>query len=236
MAGEALHGAVTGGKAITDLVSNPYDIQRQQHDVNQAQQALNAAKNPWERNPGKMTPPASAPQPFKSTGIPGFVDRVGQQINNIKMPPARQMYKALHNSVARPFDDVPAMTKSNAAHVFGTRVKQSLEMSTLSSLGNVGVGGLAGAGLGGLYGLMNPGEEEDENGRMRRRSRFGAALRGALGGGVLGAGGGALASYLANRPKPAVQSGGAYEYDINNPTAVDRSSNASLPYKVEAVA
>lgn len=246
MAGEALHGAVTGGKAITDLVSNPYGIQRQQHDVNQAQQALNAAKNPWERNPnawrtenymapGRATAPAS-PAPFKPTGIPGFVDRIGQQIGNIKMPPARQMYKALHNSVARPFDDVPAMTKSNAAQVFGMRVKQSLEMPALSSLGNVGVGGLAGAGLGGLYGLMNPGEEEDEHGRMRRRSRFGAALRGALGGGVLGAGGGALATYLANRPKPAVAAGGAYEYDINNPSAVDRSSHAPMPHKVETLA
>ena len=90
-------------------------------------------------------------------------------------------------------------TEKKSAFAFGTRVKQSLEMPTLSSLGNVGVGGLAGAGLGGLYGLMNPGEEEDENGRMRQRSRFGAALRGALGGGVLGAGGGALASYLAGR-------------------------------------
>lgn len=127
-------------------------------------------------------------------------------------------------------------TEKKSAFAFGMRVKQSLEMPTLSSLGNVGVGGLAGAGLGGLYGLMNPGEEEDEHGRMRRRSRFGAALRGALGGGVLGAGGGALATYLANRPKPAVAAGGAYEYDINNPSAVDRSSHAPMPHKVETLA
>lgn len=237
MAGEALHGAVTGGKAIEDLVSNPRMVQRQQHEVNQAQQTLDTAKNRWERNPNawrtenymapdRVTAPAS-PAPFKPTGIPGFVDRVGQQIGNIKMPPARQMYKALHNSVARPFDDVPAMTKSNAALDFG---------AALGSLGNVGVGGLAGAGLGGLYGLMNPGEEEDEHGRMRRRSRFGAALRGALGGGALGAGGGALATYLQNHAKPAAPAGGAFEYDINNPTAVDRSSKAPLPYQVETMA
>lgn len=80
--------------------------------------------------------------------------------------------------------------KKESAYSFGGRVKQALDPAV--GYGAAG-GGLLGAGLGGLAGLVNPGEEEDEDGNVRRRSRLGAALRGALGGGAAGAlGGGAL--------------------------------------------
>lgn len=42
-----------------------------------------------------------------------------------------------------------------------------------------------GAGLGGLYGAINPGEYEDANGQVQRRSRFMGALRGAGAGGAM---------------------------------------------------
>lgn len=66
----------------------------------------------------------------------------------------------------------------------------------------VGMGGLGGAALGGLAGLLAPGHEDeyDDMGNVvgrKQRSRFGAALRGALGGGALGAGAGALAGHFA---------------------------------------
>lgn len=66
----------------------------------------------------------------------------------------------------------------------------------------IGMGGLGGAALGGLAGLMAPGSEDeyDDMGNVigrKQRSRFGAALRGALGGGALGAGAGALAGHFA---------------------------------------
>lgn len=66
----------------------------------------------------------------------------------------------------------------------------------------VGMGGLGGAALGGLAGLIAPGEEDqyDAMGNVvgrKQRNRFGAALRGALGGGALGAGAGALAGHFA---------------------------------------
>jgi len=83
--------------------------------------------------------------------------------------------------------------KKESAYAFGGRVKQSLDPAV--GYGAAG-GGLLGAGLGGLAGLINPGEEEDETGRVRRRSRFGAALRGALGGGAAGALGGGALGYL----------------------------------------
>jgi hypothetical protein len=66
----------------------------------------------------------------------------------------------------------------------------------------MGAGGIGGAALGGLAGLIAPGEEDqyDDMGNVvsrKRRNRFGAALRGVLGGGALGAGAGALAGYAA---------------------------------------
>lgn len=83
--------------------------------------------------------------------------------------------------------------KKESAYAFGRLVKEALDPAV--GYGAAG-GGLLGAGLGGLAGFINPGEEEDETGRVRRRSRFGAALRGALGGGAAGAlGGGALGHF-----------------------------------------
>lgn len=155
---------------------------------------------------GQLQAAATADAIMNTAVIPAALRGLGRTIFGPGMGDAAgNLYHVGSHLAAKPlggmkkkgeFDD---LASQKSAFDFGMRVKQSLEMPTLSSLGNVGVGGLAGAGLGGLYGLMNPGEEEDEHGRMRRRSRFGAALRGALGGGVLGAGGGALASYLAGR-------------------------------------
>lgn len=66
----------------------------------------------------------------------------------------------------------------------------------------IGMGGIGGAALGGLAGLVAPGEnvEYDEMGREVKRNprnRFGAMMRGALGGGLAGAGAGAAAGHFA---------------------------------------
>lgn len=71
------------------------------------------------------------------------------------------------------------------------RIKEAIDLNPKAMGYGAAGGGLAGALGGGLAGLLSPGEEEDENGRVRRKSRLGAALRGALGGGALGAVGGA---------------------------------------------
>lgn len=81
---------------------------------------------------------------------------------------------------------------------FGEKVAASIDWKNI--LAGAGRGGLAGAALGGLHGLVMPGEEEeyDDYGRVigkKQRSRFGAAIRGALSGGVLGGGTGALMNY-----------------------------------------
>ena len=77
--------------------------------------------------------------------------------------------------------------EKTAAYKFGSNI-----------LPGAGLGALAG----GLYGLAAPGEEEeyDETGRLvdrKPRSRINAALRGALGGGLLGGAGGVVADHYA---------------------------------------
>ena len=79
------------------------------------------------------------------------------------------------------------MQKLSSAYVFG--VKLAMDPRLMGGLG----GAALGAGVGGLAGLVNPGV--DENGK--RKSRLGAALRGALGGGALGGLGGAAAGQFA---------------------------------------
>ncbi|NDC55391.1 MAG: hypothetical protein EBZ69_00940 [Alphaproteobacteria bacterium] len=69
----------------------------------------------------------------------------------------------------------------------------------------IGMGGLGGAALGGLAGLIAPVEtdEYDQFGRVvgrKQRNRFGAMLRGALGGGALGAAAGGAAGHFAPGP------------------------------------
>lgn len=84
----------------------------------------------------------------------------------------------------------------------GTYAKNMYNQIPEGMRSGIGMGGIGGAALGGLAGLMAPGVEDvfDEDGNVvgrRRRGRFGAALRGALGGGALGAGAGALAGHFA---------------------------------------
>lgn len=63
-----------------------------------------------------------------------------------------------------------------------------------SDLKNPALGGAAvGAMAGGVHGLLSPGEDEDG----KKRNRFGAMLRGAVGGGAIGGIGGAAAGYFA---------------------------------------
>ena len=83
------------------------------------------------------------------------------------------------------------MLKTQSAREFGQKVAFNIDLSMLK---NPTIGGAAlGAGLGGLSGLIAPGT--DENGKTR--SRFGAMLRGALGGGAVGGLGGAAMGQFA---------------------------------------
>jgi hypothetical protein len=74
-----------------------------------------------------------------------------------------------------------------------------------------GQGAALGVGMGGLAGLIAPGEEDDydDNGNVvgkKKRNRFAAMLRGALGGGAIGGLGGAAAQGFAPRLTNAVKS------------------------------
>jgi hypothetical protein len=84
--------------------------------------------------------------------------------------------------------------QGSVSYNFGRLVKRAAINPEVMS------GGLAGAGLGalggGLAGLIAPGEEEDEDGNVKRRGRFSGALRGALGGAGLGGLAGAGMGYL----------------------------------------
>jgi len=92
--------------------------------------------------------------------------------------------------------EIDGLIKANSAREFGQKVAFNIDLSMLK---NPAIGGaVLGAGLGGLTGLIAPGE--DENGKTR--SRFGAMLRGALGGGALGtAGGAAIGHFAPNLPR-----------------------------------
>lgn len=84
----------------------------------------------------------------------------------------------------------------------GTYAKNMYNQIPEGVRSGMGMGGLGGAALGGLAGLMAPGEEDVHDGAgnvvgRKSRNRFGAALRGLLGGGVLGAGAGAAAGHFA---------------------------------------
>jgi hypothetical protein len=84
----------------------------------------------------------------------------------------------------------------------GTYAKDMYNKVPESVRSGAGMGGLGGAALGGLAGLVAPGEdvEYDEMGREVKRnprSRFGAMMRGAVGGSLAGAGAGAAAGHFA---------------------------------------
>lgn len=80
------------------------------------------------------------------------------------------------------------MTKIPSAREFGAKVAFNLsDPRLLGGLGGAAIGGLGGAAMGAL----DPGVEEDENGRKRKRSRLSAALTGALAGAGVGGVGGA---------------------------------------------
>lgn len=80
---------------------------------------------------------------------------------------------------------------STPAFHFGARVKQAIDWGSIGT-GAAGLGAL-GAGLGGLYGAINPGTDENGN----RKSRWRAALRNALIGGLTGGLGGAALGHFA---------------------------------------
>lgn len=120
----------------------------------------------------------------------------------------------------------PAEEKQSALN-FGRLVKRSFLTPAMQS------GGLAGAGLGalggGLVGLMAPGEEEDEDGNVRRRSGLSGALRGALGGAGLGGAVGVGMGYMA--PGMTNQLTGAGKKMVGVPTTglTDGEYQAGLP-------
>ena len=87
----------------------------------------------------------------------------------------------------------------------GSYAKDLYNKIPAGALQGAGMGGLGGAALGGLAGLVAPGHEDvyDDEGNLvgsKQRGRFGAALRGLLGGGLLGAGAGAAAGHFAPQP------------------------------------
>jgi len=109
-------------------------------------------------------------------------------------PAMENLFKGIQPA-AQPADaattpEETGMIKTESAREFGQKVAFNIDLSMLK---NPAMGGAAlGAGLGGLSGLIAPGT--DENGKTR--SRFGALLRGALGGGAVGGLGGAAGAYL----------------------------------------
>lgn len=82
---------------------------------------------------------------------------------------------------------------------FGEKIAASIDWADIRS--GAGRGAVTGAALGGLYGLVDPGQEDeyDDEGRVigrQQRSRFGALLRGLLGGGLRGAALGGAVNYF----------------------------------------
>ena len=126
--------------------------------------------------------------------------------------------------------------KQSAARSFGQKVAAGYDFSKL--LPAAGGGAALGALGGGLAGFINPGED----GEGRRRSRFGSALRGALGGGALGGAAGAgieaykpgtasevqkyLAGFMPNKRDKPVATPPALKYEPRyDPRPIDQMSD-----------
>ena len=84
--------------------------------------------------------------------------------------------------------------EKSAAFQMPNMTKISLDMG--EHFGNAATPALLGLAAGGGYGAINPGEEVDENGVRRPKSRLSGALRGAALGGGAGLAGGLGYSYL----------------------------------------
>lgn len=99
-------------------------------------------------------------------------------------------------------EEKKALDIGKTLNTVGSFAKDVYNRTPESVRAGIGMGGLGGAALGGLAGLVAPGEDVEYNSKGRAvkrnpRNRFGAMMRGALGGGVLGAGAGAAAGHFA---------------------------------------
>jgi hypothetical protein len=117
-----------------------------------------------------------------------------QQPEPVVSPAMKNLFQNMRPAEAPAADSVTV--KANSAREFGQKLAFNIDLSMFK---DPTIGGAAlGAVAGGVHGLINPGE--DENGKTR--SRFGAMLRGALGGGALGtAGGAAIGHFAPNLPR-----------------------------------
>lgn len=99
---------------------------------------------------------------------------------------------------------------------FGEKVAASVDWQKLLSGARRGV--LTGAAAGGLRGIFFPGEEAtyDDAGNVigkKRRGRFGALVRGALGGAAIGSATGAALNYMSPRLVDQIEALGRRGYD-----------------------
>jgi len=93
------------------------------------------------------------------------------------------------------------------AFQFGEKVGFFNQMNSAEVLKHpVTLGGLGGAAAGAVSGLISPGEYEDADGNVKRRSRAGSALRRALMFGAGGAGAGAAYDYFSGPKNPTPES------------------------------
>jgi len=143
---------------------------------------------------------AAQGQLAKQIGVYGGGAALASGVNSqIGQPQAQPIVNpAMHNlfKTVQPAPTATGMIKAHSAREFGQKVAFNIDWNMLK---NPTIGGAAlGAVAGGVHGLINPGE--DEHGRQR--NRFGAMLRGALGGGALGtAGGAAIGHFAPNLPQ-----------------------------------
>ena len=148
-----------------------------------------APKN-WGRVPTGPTPAAQAQSFFDNATSGGRQRMLGFDPQARPAPAAApqswtQLSPAQQQAVQRFYSGGQGMIKTQSAREFGAKLAFNMDPRLLGALGVGGAGALAG----GLYGLMNPGDEiDEETGRRRQRNRFGAALSNAL----LGAGVGGL--------------------------------------------
>jgi hypothetical protein len=188
-------------------VPNQLDAAARYHGAQQNAAAARQQYNEYMQGEGRgkhpfiqqQIPESAVPAPIsKRFPLSGAADKiekaVGRGMQNFRVPSDLQKtYDQLPKLPRRPFvdDAAPAVKKSSALQ-FGAHVKQALD----PALGMAGLGGAGGVIAGGLSGLIAPGEYEDEEGNVKRRSRLSTALQRALGMGAVGAGlGGAYGMY-----------------------------------------
>ena len=179
--GALVGGGLLGGLSAGLAAGAPNDALLSTDKATQ-RAALQNMETSWKKDPAQF--------PTDAANILGL-SSAGAAVGGLAGNQLRNMLPGGKSKKESPKKDTETKTKEDEkmASAFEFGEKLAMDPRLMGGLG----GAALGAGVGGLAGLVNPGV--DENGK--RKSRLGAALKGALGGGAVGGLGGAAVGHFA---------------------------------------